>query len=216
MAEEIIGKLEQGVIDGETEVVEEWARKALEAHIDPVRAIEDGLVKGIKKVGDDFGKGILFLPDIVCAADAFKAGATILEEEINLKGGRWKAVGTLVIGTVQGDIHDIGKTLVATLFKASGFNVIDLGVDVTKEKFLDAIRTHQANLLGLSSLLTTTMMEQENVVKALKEADLRPKVKVLVGGGVVTSSWAQTIGADGYAENAQEAVEVGKRLLGVH
>lgn len=215
MSDEVIGKLEVAVIEGNIQSAEEWARKVLETKTDPVQAIEDGLLKGIKKVGDDFGKGILFLPELVMGGEACKAGLAILEEEIKKMGRQWKPIGTMVIGTVFGDIHDIGKTLVASFFRASGFKVIDLGVNVPKENFVEAVKVHQPDLLGLSSLLTTTMMEQKHVLEALKEGGLRSKVKVLVGGGQLTPNWAEGIGADGYGENAQEGVLTAKKLLGI-
>jgi corrinoid protein of di/trimethylamine methyltransferase len=215
MTEEIIERLKGAVLSGDIEGAEEWAKRSLELKLDPAQVIQDGLIGGIKKVGEDFGRGILYLPELVASAEACKAGSTILEEEIKQRGGQWKPVGTLVIGTVWGDIHDIGKTLVSTFFKASGFNVIDLGVNVPKENFIDAVRTHKPEILALSSLLTTTIMEQKYVMDALKESGLRSGVKTLVGGGVVTAKWATEIGADGYGENAQEAVAMAKTLLGV-
>ncbi|MBI5439980.1 MAG: cobalamin B12-binding domain-containing protein, partial [Deltaproteobacteria bacterium] len=148
-------------------------------------------------------------------ANACKAGASVLVEEIRKAGGDWKPVGTLVIGTVSGDIHDIGKTLVATLFEASGFNVVDLGVNIEPEGFVEAVRNHRPDVLGLSSLLTTTMGEQKIVIEALERESLRAAVKVLVGGGAVSRDWAREIGADGFGENAQEAVCAAKALLGL-
>jgi trimethylamine corrinoid protein len=213
MTHEIIERLQEAVLLGDVQSAEEWAAKSLELKLDPAHVIQGGLIDGIKKVGEEFGKGILFLPELVAAAEACKAGSTILEEEIRQRGGQWKHIGTLVIGTVWGDIHDIGKTLVSTMFKASGFNVIDLGVNVSTESFVDAVRTHKPDILALSSLLTTTIMEQKHVLDALKESGLLSEVKTLIGGGVVTSRWAEEIGADGYGENAQEAVVTAKKLL---
>jgi corrinoid protein of di/trimethylamine methyltransferase len=215
MQDEIIEKMKQAVIQGNVQFAEELAREALEKGIDPILAIEEGFLKGIRKVGDDFGEGILFLPELVQGGDACKAGITILEGEIRKTGGQWKALGTLAIGTVNDDIHDIGKTLVASFFKASGFNVIDLGVNVPKETFVDAVRTHQPDLLGLSSLLTTTVREQKYVIEALESADLRSKVKVIIGGGAVAPGWAEEIGADGYGQDPQEGLALAKDLLSI-
>jgi corrinoid protein of di/trimethylamine methyltransferase len=215
MQNEIIERLRQSVVEGNVKSAEEWARKAVEEGVDPVLAIEEGLIKAVKKVGEDFGLGILFLPELVQGGDACKAGMTILEEDIREKGGEWQAIGTLVIGTVQDDVHDIGKSLVSSFFKASGFKVIDLGVNVPKEAFVAAVQEHRPGLLGLSSLLTTTVREQKYVIEALEEAGLRSNAKVLVGGGAVTPGWAEEIGADGYGQDAQEAVVIAKELLNI-
>ena len=215
MTDEIIEKLEKAVIEGDSERAKQCSARAVEEKIDLVRAIEEGLIKGVRKVGEDFGKGILFLPELVQAGDACKAGISILEEEIRKAGGKWKAVGTLVIGTVLNDLHDIGKSLVASFFKASGFNVIDLGVNVSKEIFVKAVIDYQPDLLGLSSLLTTTLNEQKYVLVALEEAGLRSKVKILIGGGAVPPNWAEEIGADGYGQDPQEAIMIAKELLGI-
>jgi len=215
MAEDIFQKLHESVMDGDPQLAEKMAKRALAESVDPIRAIEEGLLKAIRKVGDDFGKGILFLPELIQAGDACKAGISILEEEIKRSGGKWEPVGTLVIGTVKDDVHDIGKSLVASFFKTSGFNVIDLGVNVATDTFVDAVKEHNPNLLGLSSLLTTTVKEQKLIIDALERAELRSDVKILVGGGAVSPDWADEIGADGYGQNPQEAVVVAKEILGI-
>jgi corrinoid protein of di/trimethylamine methyltransferase len=171
-------------------------------------------VAGLDEVGQQFGCGEMFLPDLVLAAEAMKAAMAVLEPELNRRGAARQMLGTVVIGTVEGDIHDIGKTLVATMLSASGFKVYDLGVDVSIQSFVDKAGEVEANLIGLSALLTTTMVKQKVLIEALEEAGLRSKIKVLVGGAPVTRSWADEIGADGYSEDAIGAVAVARELVG--
>ncbi len=211
---ETIRNLEKAIIDGDTESSDKWARKILVEKTDIHEAIDQGLIKGIRKVGKDFGEGEIFLPDLILSSEAMKVASDILEEELRKSGSEMRTGhGKIVIGTVKGDIHDIGKTLVATLFKAAGLTVIDLGVDVSKEKFIEAIEDNQPDLLGLSSLLTSSAEEQRIVIQALEEKGLRSQVKVMVGGSAISEHWALEIGADAYAGDAREAVEVGSRLL---
>jgi corrinoid protein of di/trimethylamine methyltransferase len=212
---EILEGLCQAIIDGEPNDAVNWANKALKEKIDLIKAAEEGLGKGLRFVGDAFGRGEAFIPDLVLAADAMKAGSRILEAELEKTGVKIKSLGIIVIGTVAGDLHDIGKTLVSTLFKAAGFTVYDLGIDVPTEKFVTAVKEKKPDILGLSSLLTTTIKEQKVVIDALKEAGIRDQVKVMVGGGAVAHEWADKIGADSYGEDAQDAVEKGKQLLKV-
>ncbi len=210
----VIQTLEQAIINGDIDVARDFARKSLEVNIDPLRTMNEGLIKGIKQVGDFFGNGEIFLPDLILSSEAMREAADILEAALKQCGVTIKsAVGTIVIGTVAGDIHDIGKTLVSTLFKAAGFSVIDLGVDVPREKFIQAVTAHKPDLLGLSSLLTTSAEEQKHVIRALEAAGLRSTVKIMVGGGAITEHWAREIGADAYGGDAREAVEKGKKLI---
>jgi len=181
--------------------------------MNPVETLEEGLGKGLISVGDSFGRGELFLCDLMLSAEAVKQASVILEEEIRKQGIVKKNVATLAIGTVAGDIHDIGKTIVAALLAAAGFKVIDLGIDVPVEQFLTAVEEHRTDALGLSALLTVTALEQTKVIEALRIRDLRRKVKVIVGGGAVTKEYADKIGADGYGEDAEQAVRVTKALL---
>ena len=172
----------------------------------------DVMIATVREIGNAFGRGELFLPDLVMAGEAMKSGSSVLEEA--LKGtGSARRNKTLVIGTVAGDIHDIGKSLVATMFVGAGYRVIDLGIDVPGEVFLQAVKEHQPDLLGLSALLSATALEQGRVIQALEGAGLRSGVKVIVGGGAVSEDFAQRIGADGYAPNAAEAVVVAQSLL---
>lgn len=213
----VIQSLEQAIINGDVDASRECAQKSLALEIDPLITINDGLIKGIKQVGDGFGKGEIFLPDLILSSEAMKVASEILEESLKKSGVSIRTtVGTIVIGTVAGDIHDIGKTLVSTLFTAAGFAVIDLGVDVPCNKFIEAVKVHKPDILGLSSLLTTSADEQKQVIESLVAAGLRSAVKVMVGGGAITEQWSREIGADAYGGDAREAVEKGKRLIMVH
>jgi corrinoid protein of di/trimethylamine methyltransferase len=204
----------QSVIDGEVEDAERLARQAIEQGVDPLDAINQGFVVGVNHVGEGYAAGEMFLPDLVLAGEAMKAAVAVLEPEMKRRGTKRQMLGTVVMGTVEGDIHEIGKTLVATMLSATGFQVYDLGVDVPVETFLEKARETNADVVGLSALLTTTMVKQKTVIEALEEAGLRSQVKVMVGGAPVTRSWAEEIGADGYSEDAIGAVAVAKELVG--
>jgi len=212
---EILKQLQEVVIQGLPDRARELAAQALESGVVPLTVIEEALNPGMQIVGDRYESGEYFIPDLVMAAEAMKAAMEILEPALMARQEQRKVLGTVVIGTVEGDIHEIGKSLVATMLSAAGFRVHDLGVDVPAGRFVEQVQETGANVIGLSALLTTTMRNQEAVVEALKEAGLRERVKVVVGGAPTGPDWAQTIGADGYAENANEAVGVVKRLLGV-
>jgi corrinoid protein of di/trimethylamine methyltransferase len=210
---ELLEKLKQSVIDGNAQDAEHLARNAIELGIDQLIALDDGLRQGISYVGEAFGKGEMFLPDLVMAANAMKMGSSVLMEKLKQEGAEKRSLGSLVIGTAAGDLHDIGKSIVATLFMANGFDVHDLGVDVPASGFIEAVHSYNPDVVGISCLLTTTMPVQANVIKELAEAGLRNEVKVMVGGGPVTREWAEMIGADGYGADAFEAVTIAKRLL---
>lgn len=214
MSEELFKAMKQSVVDGETEQAEALARQALEQGLDPLDAINQGYVPGVNYVGAQFGCGEMFLPDLVLAGEAMKAAVNVLEPEMQRRGSARKMLGKVVLGTVKGDIHEIGKTLVATMLAAGGFEVHDLGVDVPFEAFAEKAREVGADIVGVSALLTTTMVGQKNVIEALEKSGLRPKVKVMVGGAPVTRSWAEEIGAEGYSEDAIGAVAEAKRLVG--
>jgi corrinoid protein of di/trimethylamine methyltransferase len=213
MSEELFEAMAQSVIDGEPEEAEALAKQAIQQGIDPLTAINEGFVIGVNEVGDQFSKGEMFLPELVMAGEAMKAAVSVLEPEMAKRGTQREMLGKVVIGTVSGDIHDIGKTLVGTMLSASGFQVYDLGSDVAIEKFVEKALEVQADIIGLSALLTTTMVRQKDVIEALEDMNLRPKVKVMVGGAPVTQSWAQEIDADGYSEDAVGAVAVAKKLM---
>ena len=193
----------------------ELATQALAANVAPLTAIEEALNPAMQIVGDKYESGEYFIPDLVMAAEAMKGAMQVFEPVLVERQEQREVLGTVVIGTVEGDIHEIGKSLVATMLSAAGFQVYDLGVDVPASEFVKQVQETGANVVGLSALLTTTMRNQEAVIEALKEAGLRERVVVVIGGAPTSPDWAQTIGADGYAENANEAVGVVKQLLEV-
>jgi corrinoid protein of di/trimethylamine methyltransferase len=212
MSQEIFQRLAQVVIDGEPEEAEELARQALDLGLDPLECINRGLSPGIDRVGELFATGDFFLPDLIIGGDAMKAALGVLEPALTGDQSR-EILGRVVLGTVEGDLHEIGKTLVGTMLTANGFQVIDIGVDKPPSDFVAAVKESRATLVGASALLTTTMLHQKEVIEALKEAGLGNQVKVMVGGAPITESWAREIGADGYAEDAISAVAVAKKLV---
>lgn len=215
MSEDLYRQMAQSVIDGEVEDATRLAQQAVEEGMDPLEAINHGFAKGLDVVGEAFGCGDMFLPDLVLAAEAMKAAIAVLEPVLEEHGSERHVLGKVVIGTVEGDIHDIGKTLVATMLSASGFQVFDLGVDVPVAEMAEKAREIGADIVGVSSLLTTTMRKQKQVIEALEDLGIRHQVKVIVGGAPVTQSWADEIGADGYSEDAIGAVSLAKMLVGV-
>jgi corrinoid protein of di/trimethylamine methyltransferase len=214
MSDELFAALRQSVIDGDAAQAAVLAQQVLDTGVPPLAAIDDGLVPGLSYVGEQFGMGELFLPDMMLAARAMQKAMDILEPELQAQAAQRKVVGRVVIGTVKGDIHEIGKNLVGMMLSTSGFEVHDLGVDVAPDRFVEAAREHDADVVGVSALLTTTMAGQRTVVEALVAAGLRDRVKVIVGGAPASESWAAEIGADGYSEDAIGAVALARRLLG--
>jgi corrinoid protein of di/trimethylamine methyltransferase len=213
MTETEFQAMRQAVVDGDADAAEAAARAGIAAGIPPLVAIDEGFMPGMKEVGAGFAAGDLFLPDMMLAARAMQRALAVLEPELKAAAVERTVAGRVVIGTVAGDIHEIGKNLVGMLLSTSGFDVHDLGVNVTPERFVEAAREHRVDIVGLSALLTTTMTGQRTVIAALTEAGLRPRVKVMVGGAPVTGAWAEEIGADGYSEDAMGAVELAKRLV---
>ena len=211
----VLEQLHESVIIGEPDQAKELAAQALEAGVAPLTAIEQALNPAMEIVGEKYENAEYFIPDLVMSAEAMKAAMAVFEPELVARQEKRQVLGTVVIGTVEGDIHEIGKSLVATMLSAAGFEVHDLGVDVAASAFVKQVQETGANIVGLSALLTTTMRNQEVVIEELKEAGLRDEVKVVIGGAPASTEWAKTIGADAYAENANEAVEVVKQLLGV-
>jgi corrinoid protein of di/trimethylamine methyltransferase len=214
MHDALLGAMRQSILDGDPDQAAALAREGIAAGLAPLEAIQGGFVPGLNAVGEGFGRGDLFLPDLVMAGEAMKAVTAVLEPELKKGGVRREILGRVVLGTVKGDIHEIGKTLVATMLAAAGFEVHDIGVDVEYESFALRARELEADIVGVSALLTTTMTGQRHVVEALDRHGLRPRVKVIVGGAPVTRAWAEEIGADGFGEDAVAAVALAKALVG--
>jgi len=214
MTKELFNKMAQSVLDGDSDVAVTLAQQAIEANIDPLDAITKGYVVGVNQVGESFAKGDAFLPELVMAGEAMKAAVNALEPEMKKRGSKRIMLGKVVLATVEGDIHEIGKSLVGTMLSASGFEVFDLGVDVPAEKIIAKVKEVDADLVGLSALLTTTMVKQKDVIDELDKLGLRKKVKVMVGGAPVTRDWVQKIESDGYSEDAIGAVSLAKKLVG--
>jgi len=208
-------KLAQTIIDGTKAECVHLIEEGLANGMDPLDAVEKGLSKGITKVGDDFGAGIFFLPELIQAANAMKEGVAILDEKIKASGKERKSLGKIVIGTVKGDIHDIGKSVVSAVLQANGYDVVDIGIDVPENQFIQAVRDNNADVLGMSTLLTLPLEEMGKVIEKMKEEGLRDKVKVIVGGCPVTQEFADEIDADAVGFDAQDAVVKVNRLLGV-
>jgi len=213
MPDDILALINASVVDGKAQEAADLTRQARGAGLEPLVIIEQGLRPGMDVVGERFSCGEAFIPHLVLAGRAMQAGMRVLEPELKRRGEGASRAGTAVIGTVKGDIHEIGKSLVGIMLTASGFEVHDLGVDVPVEAFVAKIRETNAQILGLSALLTTTMVVQRRIVEALTAAGVRGQVQVMVGGAPVSRSWAEEIGADGYAEDARGAVQEAKRLL---
>jgi len=206
-------EIADNLIKGKAPEVKELVQRAIDEGEDVEKVLNEGLVAGMSVVGAKFKANEFYVPEVLIAARAMKAGMGILRPILadkNIKG-----VGRVVLGTARGDLHDIGKNLVAMMLEGAGFEIIDLGVDVSPEKFIETAREKKADLVGLSALLTTTMPSMKDVVKAVGDSDLKSKVKVFIGGAPVTQSYADEIGADGYAPDAASAVDEAKQLLGV-
>ena len=210
---EIFEELREAVIDGDEEVVEELSEKVLADGINPVDAMEKGLISGIEEVGNQWKNGEAFLPDVMMSADAMKTGLAILEPAIAEMGGTKESKGKIVIGTVTGDIHDIGKNICSAMLTANGYKVFDIGIDRTPEDFLAKAEEVGASIIAASALLTTTMSSQKELIEFLQEKNLRDKYKVIIGGGPTSKAWADEIGADGWVETADDAAELCKSLL---
>lgn len=206
--------LKKAVLDYDVPGAVRYAELSIQEGIDPIAGL-DAISAAMQVVGDGYSTGELFLPDLVGAAGASQAAMPILEAEIRRRGEKTRSLGTIILGTVKGDIHTIGKAMVGVLLVAAGFRVIDLGADVPTAKFVEAVKDNEANLLALSALLTTTAPEQGKVIQALKEAGLREQVKIMVGGGAISQDFAEQIGADGYGSTAPKAVELAKALVRV-
>jgi len=212
MSTDLLDDLQKTILTYAAEDALKLATRIVKEGIDPLEAL-DAMTLGIRQVGDGFNKGELWLPDLIRASEAFQAALPILMEELTRSGKERKNSGVVVIGTVFGDIHNIGKDMVATLLVADGFVVQDLGVNVAAERFIEAVKEHRADLLAMSALLSISAPEQRKVIAALQSIGLRDTVRVMVGGGAITQEFADTIGADGYAATAPLATALAKTLL---
>lgn len=213
MSEELLKAMAQSIIDGEAEVAADLAMQSIEAGVDPLDAITKGYVAGVNEVGDSYSCGNVFLPELVMAGEAMKAAIAVLEPELKKKGTTREILGKVVLATVEGDIHEIGKSLVGTMLTAAGFEVYDLGVNVPADQIIAKAEEVGADIVGLSALLTTTMVRQKEVIEAMDSKGLRNKTRVMVGGAPVTKDWVQKIEADGYSEDAVGAVNAAKSLM---
>jgi 5-methyltetrahydrofolate--homocysteine methyltransferase len=208
----ILMEVKEATLAGDQGRVSALTKQAIDEGIEADRIIQEGLIGAMVVVGKEFGEGKIYIPEMLIAARAMKSGLEVVKPL--LVGGKMKSIAKVVLGTVKGDLHDIGKNLVGMMLEGFGVEVIDLGVDVSPEKFVEALKTHQPQFVGMSALLTTTMMSMEVTIKALEESGLRQNVKVLVGGAPVTQAFADEIGADGFGKSASEAVDRIKEALG--
>ncbi len=213
MSSELITKIAASIVEGIPDETTDLTKQALEAGLEPLTIINEGLTAGMNIVGEKFQTGEFFLPNLVIAASGMNQAMEILEPELKSRQQEAESLGTVVIGSVAGDIHEIGKSLVGTMLSVNGFQVYDMGVDVANEVFVAKVKETGADILGLSALLTTTMTMQRQVINELEEAGIRDQVKVLIGGAPISQEWADNIGADGYAEDAIGAVELAKSLV---
>lgn len=212
---DIFAELKDAVIEGDEEVTEELCHKVLDTNVNPVDAVQQGLISGIEVVGEQWKAGEVFLPDVMMSAEAMKAGLALLEPAIAEQGlSEGEAKGKIVLGTVEGDIHDIGKNITGAMLTAAGYKVFDLGTDIKAAEFVAKAQEVGAEFIASSALLTTTMIGQKGIVDYLKANNLRDKFKVLIGGGPTSQAFADEIGADGWAETADDAVLLVDRLIG--
>lgn len=214
MSEVLFKQMAQAVIDGDDDEAIALAQQALDQGVDPLEAINEGYTAGMDVVGELYSTGDYFLPDLILGGEAMKAALAALEPALKASGQVRVVLGTVVLGSVKGDIHEIGKSLVGSMLSANGFEVYDLGIDIEADEFVSKAREYNADIVALSALLTTTMLHQRDVIELLAEAGFRDRVKVMVGGSPVTQGWADQIGADGFAEDAAGAVVVAKKMMG--
>jgi 5-methyltetrahydrofolate--homocysteine methyltransferase len=206
----LLADMVEAILNGENERVETLVRQALKEKIDPERILSHGLIAGMTEVGNRFERGDFYIPEMLVAARAMKAGLGVLKPSLPKETVGQHA--KVVIGTVSGDLHDIGKNLVGMMLEGAGFEVVDLGTDVTPEKFTEAVQVHKPAVVAMSALLTTTMVTMKSIIRMIEELGLHQKVKIMVGGAPVTEDFAREIGADGYAPDASRAVTVANSL----
>lgn len=204
--------IHEAIIKGNLELSVKTTTEALAEGIDPQSIIRDYMIPAMNEIGDRFERNEVFVPELLMAARAMKGSLNLIQPL--LKVGQTESKGKILIGTVQGDLHDIGKNIVGSMLEGSGFQVINLGTDVSPQKFVDAIKTHNAQIVAMSALLTTTMMSMETTINAIRDAGLRDNVKIMIGGAPVSQSFSDRIGADGYSDNANGAVKLARALVG--
>ncbi len=209
---EILKKLEELVSTGKDDLVSTLCEQALKDGMDPIVVLDKGLAPGVRKAGEKFGCGEYFLPELVMAGEAMKAGMKIILPKLTGMAKR-EVVGNVVIGSVEGDVHDIGKGIVVALLTAAGFSVVDLGVDVSASDFVSKVKSEKPNILGMGSYMSTTLPSMKTVIEELKKAGLRKNVKVIIGGVAATDEYANRIGADGFAPDAPKAVELAEQIV---
>ena len=207
-AERIYEAMRKSIETYDSDAAVAAAEEAVAAGLDLLEAVEKGFANPIRELGEAFDRMEVFLPELTLGADAMKAGVAVLETALNEQGGKLEKKATVVVGTVEGDIHDIGKSVVATMLQANGYEVHDLGVEVPATRIIEAAESHNADVIAMSALLSTTMLYQRDVIELLKNKGIRDKYFVIVGGAPVTQAWADEIGADGYAHDAFDAVQV--------
>jgi corrinoid protein of di/trimethylamine methyltransferase len=209
----IVEDIQQAILDLDEDKAAELTQEAVDEGISPLVILEDGLTEGVRTVGDKFGKGEVFLPELAMAADSMRAGVDIVEpllDEMDL--GDEDEAGKVLVGTVDEDIHNIGKNILVTMLKANGFDVVDMGVEIPNEEFVEAVREEDPDILGLSALMTMTMDHQKEIIEMLEEEGLREDVSIMIGGAPTSQEWCDEIGADGYADNADAAVTTALEL----
>lgn len=209
--EDILVRIRDAIVNLDIDNIGRLCEEAVGAGVPAYQVVMEGMAKGMEVVGEKYERNEYFLAELIMAGETMKEGMKALEP--HLKAGELKRTGKVVIGTVRGDLHDIGKNIVATLLNAAGFEVIDLGVDVPPEKFIEAIKENSPDILGMSALLTTTMIEMEAIIKELKKAGLRNKIKIIIGGAPITKEYAEKIGADAAAKDAVEGVNICKSWM---
>jgi corrinoid protein of di/trimethylamine methyltransferase len=206
----VLQDLVKSITDYDEEAASTAAEKAVEEGVDSIEAVEHGVAVGLKKIGEDYERGEIFLPELMMGANAAQKALKVLLEHMP-QGSDYRGQGRIVIGTVEGDIHDIGKNIVAAMLRANGFDIIDLGVDVSIQKFVDSVKKFKPDVLGMSALLTNTMPKQEEVIQALKRENVRDSVRVILGGVPVTEEWVKKIGADDLGKDAMDTVKTLKK-----
>lgn len=211
---EVFNDMRDAVVRGDSQGCIDLATKALESGVDPLQAIEEGFAPGMAIVGQGFEEGTYYLPDMMLAADAMKAGVAVLEAALPIAEAGGATKPKVVLATIQGDVHEIGKNILRTILSTSGFDVVDLGRDVKVATIIDRARAERADIIGVSALMTTTMMYMKTLIEELSETGIRGDFKVMVGGAPVTEDWAREIGADGYGKDAFSAIQVARNLVG--